>query len=367
MDFNKKYYYLYKITNNINDHFYYGIHSTNNLNDKYMGSGKILQDAYKKYGKQNFTKEIIKFYNSLEELSDAEKEIVTQELIDNPKCYNVSLGGYFLTDESLELISKFNSKNQKGKNNSQYGKCWVYKEDESKFIHKEELDSYLSLGWKKGRIVHFDKDKLFQANKNKCWVHKENDIRFVYKKDLDTYLNNGFKRGKTDKYIYGTKRLQNPTKYSKNKVNVVYKNNPEGKCFMVDKNDSRYISGELIPYNKNRIIAENSKGERFFVLKTDKRLQSGELKQIKISRKKTIGRITVKDSEGNYFSIYKDDPRYLSGELVGVNKGKHWKQKNPYDRSNRKWINKDGINTFIPKKLVDEYLNQGWKLGKLKK
>ena len=45
-----KYHYFYKITNNINNHFYYGVHNTNNLNDGYMGSGKRLHIAYKKYG-----------------------------------------------------------------------------------------------------------------------------------------------------------------------------------------------------------------------------------------------------------------------------------------------------------------------------
>ena len=61
----KKYHYFYKITNCINGKFYYGIHSTNNLNDGYMGSGKRLKCAIKKYGVENFNKDIIKFFNSI--------------------------------------------------------------------------------------------------------------------------------------------------------------------------------------------------------------------------------------------------------------------------------------------------------------
>ena len=90
---NKKYHYFYKITNNINDHFYYGIHSTDNLNDDYMGSGVRLRHAYKKYGIENFSKEILKFFDSREAAADYELEIVTEELVRDENCYNLIIGG----------------------------------------------------------------------------------------------------------------------------------------------------------------------------------------------------------------------------------------------------------------------------------
>ena len=79
----KKFNYLYKITNNINNKFYYGIHSTNKLNDNYMGSGKRLHEAYNKYGVNNFTKEIICFKSTRQEINDLEREIVDINLINN--------------------------------------------------------------------------------------------------------------------------------------------------------------------------------------------------------------------------------------------------------------------------------------------
>ena len=88
-----KYYYVYKIVNTINEHYYYGVHSTNNLNDGYMGSGVKLDQAFKKYGRGMFTKEIIKFFDTMYEAYKFESEIITLEDILSKSCYNSTAGG----------------------------------------------------------------------------------------------------------------------------------------------------------------------------------------------------------------------------------------------------------------------------------
>ena len=69
----KRYNYFYKITNLVNQNFYYGIHSTDNLEDGYMGSGTLLHRAFKQYGVENFQKDIIKFFDTREDLANYEK------------------------------------------------------------------------------------------------------------------------------------------------------------------------------------------------------------------------------------------------------------------------------------------------------
>lgn len=87
------YFYMYKITNNINNKFYIGVHKTKNLDDGYPGSGLRLHEAYKKYGVRNFKKEIIKFFNSIDEMFEYEKQIVNDEFRDREDTYNIVTGG----------------------------------------------------------------------------------------------------------------------------------------------------------------------------------------------------------------------------------------------------------------------------------
>lgn len=86
-------YILYKTTNKVNGKYYIGIHRTDNIDDGYMGSGKLLRAAIKKYGIENFEREIIKYCNSLEELVDEERSIVNEQFVLDKSTYNMELGG----------------------------------------------------------------------------------------------------------------------------------------------------------------------------------------------------------------------------------------------------------------------------------
>lgn len=53
-------YCLYQTTNLVNGKIYVGIHQSQSLDDAYLGSGKLLKAAIKKYGRKNFKREILK-------------------------------------------------------------------------------------------------------------------------------------------------------------------------------------------------------------------------------------------------------------------------------------------------------------------
>lgn len=90
---NKKYYYVYKITNNVNNKEYIGFHSTNDLDDGYMGSGKLLIKAIEKYGIENFSKIILKFFDNKKSAEEYERFLVNEEYVNREDTYNLTIGG----------------------------------------------------------------------------------------------------------------------------------------------------------------------------------------------------------------------------------------------------------------------------------
>lgn len=204
------FYTVYKVTNLINGKIYVGLHVTKNLDDDYLGSGKQIQAAVKKYGRKNFKREYIKICETPEEMYNLEAEIVNEDFVKSPTTYNMKTGGtgsWYHVNANPEKYRELRSKaakekadrpdnifkdtewqktvdwtrdpdrvralgkkaispeamakkrttwkaikHQQGEKNSQFGTCWITHSNlGNKKIDKNNLDQFLSLGYTKGR------------------------------------------------------------------------------------------------------------------------------------------------------------------------------------------------------------------------
>lgn len=109
------------------------------MDDGYMGSGKRLHQAYKKYGLECFIKEVMQFYTSEEELNRGEMFYIEKFNSTDPNIgYNLTFGGDggMPTDEIRSKLSELKkgkhhseetkrkmSEAAKGEKNPMYGKC----------------------------------------------------------------------------------------------------------------------------------------------------------------------------------------------------------------------------------------------------
>ncbi|MDU6503496.1 MAG: hypothetical protein E6533_13800 [Klebsiella pneumoniae] len=120
---------VYVTTCSVNGKEYIGKFLYNRINDweKYLGSGRYLKEDIKKYGKDKFTKTIIKDYYTTEELEKAEEELILKtNAVYDDNYYNVKLssvgGDIFTTNPRKEEIREMRKQQMRGQGNHQYGK-----------------------------------------------------------------------------------------------------------------------------------------------------------------------------------------------------------------------------------------------------
>jgi hypothetical protein len=86
-------YTIYKVTNTVNGKYYIGKHQTQDPFDSYYGSGKSLVSAIKLYGKDKFHKELLYVFDNEAEMNAKERELITEEVVNDSMSYNMGVGG----------------------------------------------------------------------------------------------------------------------------------------------------------------------------------------------------------------------------------------------------------------------------------
>lgn len=138
----KKFNFVYITTNLINEKQYIGDHSAYDLNcaytKRYIGSGTGIKNAVKKYGKENFKRDILEFFLTKQEAYNAQELYIKKFNTLYPNGYNNSQkGGYGVTGLSSKEKSIKLSKIHKGKTISEKHKNAI-REFMKTFKHTEE-------------------------------------------------------------------------------------------------------------------------------------------------------------------------------------------------------------------------------------
>lgn len=197
------YYYVYKTTNLINGKFYIGAHQTSDLSDGYLGSGTYLNRAIKKYGRENFSKEILSFFENEKQMFEFETHLVEQHL-SHSSCYNLASGGLggsirqnrkpFTkkhTQESKQAISVKN----RGRRLSTEAKekikarCWAKTDPENQRVHARKAalishqnrkDSGYTLQESSREKISQSLKHYFETNGSSCKGKPKNKIECPY-------------------------------------------------------------------------------------------------------------------------------------------------------------------------------------------
>ena len=148
--------YVYVIVNKINLKLYFGSHTWDGegLDKNYYGSGKIIKQAVKKYGKDNFIVYPIKFYDNADECRKAEEELLTKyDISNNQYCYNIKNGAIGWTSEDV-TGEKHPNYGKRGKGTPMYGKH-----------HTDATRQNISQAHKGKTLSEEHKKKISQAKK----------------------------------------------------------------------------------------------------------------------------------------------------------------------------------------------------------
>jgi len=225
--------FIYLTTNVVNNKQYIGSHFGNE-NDNYLGSGKLILKAIKKYGKSNFTRIILEECDESLKLSLEEKYIKDYNTL-VPNGYNVSpTGGHGLNGKmSQETKEKIRNSNLGLKRsvqtienirNSQLGSTYTRLNQKEYYINKlgEELAE-------KEYAKFIDNQRLKHLGK-KHTIETKEKISYLIKKHWETNIHPNKGKRQSDEVIEKRRQLvigQKRTEETKLKMSIVKKGKPK--------------------------------------------------------------------------------------------------------------------------------------------
>ena len=249
----KTHYLIYQVTNLKNNKIYIGKHKTTNLEDSYFGSGKILWQAFDKYGLENFVFKILIDLNNQEEMDLLEELVVNKDFLQRPDVYNCSRGG--------------KNPYMYGKNNPFFGKT-----------HTPERRARIAEKNRNKTIPQNIRDKIRDGVKRSIEEHPERLKRFetILGKKKYTNVETGeskfFKPGEQPEgfeikivpvyHVPDEVKAENKKKQSERcKASHWYNNGTDETFCLPDQVPEGYVKGRLPTINVGRKLSDETKNK----------------------------------------------------------------------------------------------------------
>ena len=220
---------VYQTTNKQNGKIYVGSHRTLDLDDGYLGSGKVLKRAVKKYGVDQFERTILAEFKTADEMFSYEAQVVDEAFVSRTDTYNLKVGGDggfdFINNNRLGTPVSVLNKGRLAKlqDDPEFRATWVARIGEmgrrckaeqkglfsvcgdgsrswqqvgnevgtraalSPEARQKRLDSFAAIGHQQGES---------NSQHGTCWIMKDGESRKVKKIDLETWLESGWSKGR---------------------------------------------------------------------------------------------------------------------------------------------------------------------------
>lgn len=213
-----KYYTVYETKNKKNGKTYRGKHITDNPYDGYIGSGKILKLAIKKYGIESFEKFVLFIFDNKKDMNDKEMELVNDDYLKSGKTYNLKLGGQGGWDYANKPSKKMYSDRLRASIIATNKLKYLIKNDVNVRKHYQIIGSN---NWKQahknGKIKYDnfkgkhhtietkrkigEKNSFHQQGKKNsqygtCWIFNDKESIKIKKENLDEFLIQGWNKGR---------------------------------------------------------------------------------------------------------------------------------------------------------------------------
>lgn len=289
-------YYVYKITllkGSLAGAYYIGQHRTKKMNDGYAGSGTILRNYYKVYGEKNgetYTKEIIRYCSSIEELNNAEEELVADLYSSDPNCINLIAGGrgkgyseetrrkiseankgreisaelrkrisdtlkgHPVPDETRKLISeRVREKCKSPEHRKKISEAQKHRKPMSDETRKKisEAGRGRPCYWSGKKMPNYITEKMSASQIGFRYIHKLDELKRVKSPELEEYLSNGWVLGMRESDIKKSadkrrgRHLSEETKRKLSKVNKGRKMSEEARAKIAANNRAKANDPEI--------------------------------------------------------------------------------------------------------------------------